>query len=251
VLLSQYNFLTTHRVSDPGGFYIESFRCVLTNWDYIYNLCRNISKEVKSSGYEPDVIIALARGGWFAGRVLCDFLGLDDLSSLKIEHYIGDAAIDTGEPYIRYPLSDSIIEGKRVLIVDDIVDTGKSMISAKAYVESMNPKEVRTASLQYMGSSKIDPDYVGERLEDWAWIVYPWNFMEDMISILTKNMRKEPKKLWSFGDLKHSLYVNHALDPVVFEITQPGRLPEVLEEMDRISRTTSYVIDGKKYWKLL
>ncbi len=240
-----------YRVSDPGGFYIESFRCVLTNWDYIYNLCRNISREVKSSGYEPDVIIALARGGWFAGRVLCDFLGLDDLSSLKVEHYIGAVAIDTGEPYIRYPLSDNVIKGKKVLIVDDIVDTGESMISAKTYVESRNPSEVRTASLQYLGSSKIDPDYVGERLEDWAWIVYPWNFMEDMISILTKNMRKEPEKLWSLEDIKHSLYINHALDPVVFEITQPGRLPEVLEEMDRIYTTTSDIINGKKYWRLL
>ncbi|MDI9393940.1 MAG: phosphoribosyltransferase [Euryarchaeota archaeon] len=240
-----------HRVSDPGGFYIESFRCVLTNWDYIYNLCRNISREVKNSGYEADVIIALARGGWFAGRVLCDFLGLDDLSSLKIEHYIGDAAINTGEPYIRYPLSDDVVEGKRVLIVDDVVDTGESMISAKAYVESKNPKEVRTASLQYMGSSKIDPDYIGERLEDWAWIVYPWNFMEDMISILTKCMRKDSGKLWSLEDIKHSLYVNHALDPIVFEITQPGRLPEVLEEMDRVGRTRSDLIDGKKCWRLL
>lgn len=223
---------------------------MLTNWDYIYNLCRNISKEIKNSGYEPDVIIALARGGWFAGRVLCDFLGLDDLSSLKIEHYIGSAAIDTGEPYIRYPLSDGVIEGKRVLIVDDIVDTGESMLSAKAYVEGRNPIEVRTASLQYLGSSKIDPDYVGERLEDWAWIVYPWNFMEDMISILIKCMRKDAKKLWSLEDLKHSLYINHALEPVVFEITQPGRMPEVLEEMERVRRISSEMINGKKHWRL-
>ena len=165
------------QIPDHGGICIESFKCVLTNWDYIYNLCRNISTEIKHSGYEPDIIIALARGGWFAGRVLCDFLGLDDLSSLKVEHYIGTTAIDSGEPYIKYPLSDNVIEGKKVLIVDDIVDTGESMLSAKAYVEGRKPIEVRTASLQYPGSSKIDPDYVGKRLEDWAWIVYPWNFM--------------------------------------------------------------------------
>ena len=224
---------------------------MLTNWDYIYNLCRNVSTEIKRSEYEPDVIIALARGGWFAGRVLCDFLGLDDLSSLKIEHYVGSTAIDTGEPYIRYPLSDKVIGGKKVLIVDDIVDTGESMLSAKAYVENRNPIEVRTASLQYMGSSKIDPDYVGERLEDWAWIVYPWNFMEDMISILTKCMRKDPKKPWNLEDLKHSLYINHAMDSVVFEITQPGRLPEVLDEMERVRRVISETINGKKHWRLL
>jgi uncharacterized protein len=239
------------QIPDHGGICIESFKCVLTNWDYIYNLCRNISTEIKHSGYEPDIIIALARGGWFAGRVLCDFLGLDDLSSLKVEHYIGATAIDSGEPYIKYPLSDNVIEGKKVLIVDDIVDTGKSMLSAKAYVEGRNPIEVRTASLQYLGSSKIDPDYVGERLEDWAWIVYPWNFMEDMISILAKCMRKDPKKRWSLEDLKHSLYINHAVDPVVFEITQPGRVPEVLEEMERVCRIRSEIISGKKYWKLL
>jgi uncharacterized protein len=214
-------------------------------------LCRNVSKEIKSSGYEPEVIIALARGGWFAGRVLCDFLGLDDLSSLKIEHYIGAVAIDSGEPYIRYPLSDNVMEGKKVLIVDDIVDSGESMLSAKAYVEGRNPKEVRTASLQYLGSSKLDPDYVGERLEDWAWIIYPWNFMEDMISILTKCMKKDPQKQWNLEDLKHSLYINHAVDSVVFEITQPGRLPEVLEEMERVRRVSSGTINGMKHWRLL
>ncbi|MDR7665592.1 phosphoribosyltransferase [Methanosarcina sp. Z-7115] len=224
---------------------------MFTNWDYIYNLCRNVSKEIKRSGYEPEVIIALARGGWFAGRVLCDFLGLDDLSSLKIEHYIGSVAIDSGEPYIRYPLSDNVMEGKKVLIVDDIVDSGESMLSAKAYVEGRNPKEVRTASLQYLGSSKLDPDYVGERLEDWAWIVYPWNFMEDMISILTKCMKKDPQKQWNLEDLKHSLYINHAVDSVVFEITQPGRLPEVLEEMERVRRVSSGTINGMRHWRLL
>ena len=224
---------------------------MLTNWDYIYSLCRNISTEIKRSGYEPDVIIALARGGWFAGRVLCDFLGLDDLSSLKIEHYIGDTAIDTGEPYIRYPLSNNVMEGKKVLIVDDIVDTGESMLSARAYVENHKPMEVRTASLQYLGSSKIDPDYIGERLEGWAWIVYPWNFIEDMTSILTKCMRKDPAKLWNLEDLKHSLYINHDMDSIVFEITQPGRLPEVLEEMERVRKVNSEIINGKKYWRLL
>jgi len=239
------------QIPDYWGICIESFKCVLTNWDYIYGLCRKISTKIKHSTYEPDVIIALARGGWFAGRVICDFLGLDDLSSLKIEHYIGTMAIYSGEPFIKYPLPDNVIEGKKVLIVDDIVDTGESMLSAKTYVESRNPIEVRTASLQYLGSSKIDPDYVGERLEDWAWIVYPWNFMEDMISILTKCMKKYPKKCWSLEDLKHSLYINHAIDPIVFEITQPGRIPEVMEEMERVCRVSSKITGGKQYWQIL
>ncbi|MDD4497175.1 MAG: phosphoribosyltransferase [Methanosarcinaceae archaeon] len=233
------------------GLITESFKCVLTNWDYIYNLCRNVSKEIKLSGYEPDVIIALARGGWFAGRVLCDFLGLDDLTSLKIEHYVGTEAIDTGEPYIRYPLSEEVVEGKRVLIVDDIVDTGESMFSAKTYVEALKPAEVRTASLQYLSCSKIEPEYVGELLEEWVWIVYPWNFMEDMISILGKCMRTDPSGKWDLEALKSVLFRNHSLHPVTFEIAQPGRLIEVLEEMERVGKVSSGIREGKRYWKLL
>lgn len=89
----------------------DKFKCVITNWNYIYDLCRHVANDVKSSNYEPDIIIALARGGWFAGRVLCDFLGLNDLTSLKIEHYVGTAS-SSGGPEIRYPLANDAVEGR-------------------------------------------------------------------------------------------------------------------------------------------
>ncbi|ESS07637.1 MAG: hypothetical protein A07HB70_00178, partial [uncultured archaeon A07HB70] len=70
----------------------EEFDCTVTNWEYIYGLTREVAADVRAGGFDPDVVVALARGGWFAGRCLCDFLGLDDLTSLKIEHYVGTAA---------------------------------------------------------------------------------------------------------------------------------------------------------------
>ena len=45
----------------------DKFKCIITNWDYIYNLCRDVADEIRDSGYEPDTTIALAQGGWFAG----------------------------------------------------------------------------------------------------------------------------------------------------------------------------------------
>ncbi|MDD2439176.1 MAG: phosphoribosyltransferase [Methanosarcinaceae archaeon] len=229
---------------------MESFRCVLTNWDYIYNLCRKISREIKGSGYEPDVIIALARGGWFAGRVLCDFLGLDDLTSLKIEHYVGAEAIDTGEPHIRYPLSKKAVEGKNVLLVDDMVDTGESLLSAKTYIRTLSPAKLKTASLQYLSCSKIEPEYIGERLEEWVWIVYPWNFIEDLTSLLKKAMKADSSEEWELEALKALLLTRHSLHPISFEIAQPGRLLEVLEEMERTGKVSSELKEGKRYWKL-
>ena len=223
----------------------ENFKCVVTNWDYIYQLCRNISKDVRSSGYKPDVIVALARGGWFAGRVLCDFLNLNDLISLKIEHYTGTANAGSG-PRIRYAVDESMIKGKNVLIVDDISDTGKSMIFAMDCISKYGPKEVRTATLQHLLCSQNKADYVGEVLDEWAWVVFPWNFLEDMCDVTYQVMTKDSLKVWTIADIKLGLKKYHQLEPTYFEISQPGRLLEVLGEMEYRGKIRSL---GEGVWE--
>jgi hypothetical protein len=210
----------------------DEFDCVVTNWEYIYGLCRDVSDDVKASAFEPDIVVALARGGWFAGRCLCDFLGLDDLTSLKMEHYVGTAE-RTGEPTVRYPMPEGSVEGKDVLVIDDIADTGGSIRRAYDYVHERNPGEVRTATLQLLGTSEFDPDYVGERLEEWAWIVYPWNFIEDMVDLVGGVMGTDGDGPYTAEELRGLLSAHHDIDRIEMEIAQPGRLDEVLSEMVR------------------
>jgi hypoxanthine phosphoribosyltransferase len=208
------------------------FPCTLTDWDYIYGLCREVADEVKADGYEPDVVVALARGGWFAGRCLCDFLGLDDLASLKIEHYVG-AAEHTGDPTVRYPLPDGGVAGKDVLLVDDIADTGKTLQMATDHVAERDPATVRTATLQLSADSEFEPDYVADRLEEWAWIVYPWNFIEDMEDLLTGVMDEEGGGAFSTTELRRLLAAYHDIERTEFEIVHPGRFTEALRELER------------------
>ncbi|MFC7155633.1 phosphoribosyltransferase [Halomarina halobia] len=210
----------------------DEFNCTITNWDYIYDLCRDVADQVKAAEFEPDVVVALARGGWFAGRCLCDFLGLDDLTSLKMEHYVGTAQ-KTGEPEIRYPMPEGSVEGKDVLIIDDIADTGGSIRHAHEYVSDRDPGEVRTATLQLLGTSEFDPDYVGERLEEWTWVVYPWNFIEDMIDLTSGVMEKAGAASYTVEELRHYLNEYHDIQRIEMEIAQPGRMGEVLDEMER------------------
>jgi hypoxanthine phosphoribosyltransferase len=210
----------------------EEFRCTITNWDYIYGLCRDVADDVKASDFEPDVVVALARGGWFAGRCLCDFLGLDDLTSLKMEHYVGTAQ-KSGEPEVRYPMPEGSVADKDVLIIDDIADTGGSIRRAHEYVHERDPDDVRTATLQLLGTSEFEPDYVGERLDEWAWVVYPWNFIEDMIDLIAGVMRKADEETFEAEDVRHYLSTYHEVDRIGMEIAQPGRLPEVMTEMER------------------
>jgi hypoxanthine phosphoribosyltransferase len=210
----------------------EQFPCTITTWDYIYGLCRQVSAEVRGDSYSPDVIVALARGGWFAGRCMCDFLGLDDLTSLKIEHYVGTAAA-SGSPSVRYPLPEGSVADKRVLIVDDIADTGRSLQRAEAYVRSREVAAVRTATLQLLDTSAVTPDYVGETLDEWAWIVYPWNFIEDMTDLIAGVLRKASVQGARPEEIRRLLTEYHGIDPVAMEIAQPDRLDEVLAEMTR------------------
>ncbi|MDG5759308.1 phosphoribosyltransferase [Natronococcus sp. A-GB1] len=210
----------------------DDFDCTITNWDYIYSLCRDVSDEVRRDDFEPDVIVALARGGWFAGRCICDFLGMDDLTSLKMEHYVGTAE-KSGEPTVRYPMPEGSVEGKDVLIIDDIADTGGSIERAHEYVDERNAGEVRTATLQLLQTSEYEPDYIGECLEEWTWVVYPWNFIEDMIDLISGAMERADREQFTSEEIRHFLSEYHGIERMEMEIAQPDRLQEVLREMDR------------------
>lgn len=210
----------------------EKIKCTVTNWNYIYDLCRDLSASVVESGYEPDVVVALARGGWFAGRILCDFLDISDLMSLKVEHYVGTARL-ADECQIRYPLEADMISGKKVLIADDIADTGKSLQHSLDYVRELKPSDCKTGVLQMLFTSKITPNYYAEFLDDWIWVVYPWNFVEDMIDLILKLMAKEKRDIWDKKSIKVGLNDLFSINPIQLDIAQPRRLPEILNEMQR------------------
>ena len=224
----------------------DNFDCTITNWEYIYGLCRDVSDQVKAVDFEPDVVVALARGGWFAGRCICDFLGLDDLTSLKMEHYVGTAE-KGGKPKVRYPMPEGSVAGKDVLVIDDIADTGGSIERAYEYVTDRNAGEVRTATLQLLETSEFEPDFVGERLAEWTWIVYPWNFIEDMIDLVSGVMAKADGETFEIGDIRHALSAFHGIDRIEMEIAQPDRMDEVIAEMERRGEVESA---GDDAWRL-
>ena len=161
----------------------EGFECEIMTWDQFYELARSVAEKIKDSGYRPDFMVGLARGGWVLSRVLCDFLGVKDLVSIKVEHW-GVTATPDGKARIKYAF-DVDLTGRKVLVVDDITDTGESMMVAVDYVRTKNPEEVRTAALRHIQGSKFTPDYYGDEIT-WRWVVFPWNYVEDMCNLLPK-----------------------------------------------------------------
>ncbi|MCS7119345.1 MAG: phosphoribosyltransferase [Archaeoglobaceae archaeon] len=160
------------------------FKCHLYTWKDIENLCIKLAEIIKSSGFQVDAIVAIARGGWVPARILADLLGVKELYSVKTEHW-GIVATITGKAKITQPLSVTL-DGKNVLIVDDVADTGETIKIVKDHVTSLKAKDVRTAVLDYKKTSTFVPDYFAIEMDSWKWIIYPWSIREDLKGLITK-----------------------------------------------------------------
>lgn len=89
----------------------------------IYALLLDLADQIRKADF--DVIVGVARGGWSPTRIMSDLLENPELANVKAEFYLGVAKTKS-EPVITQPVSVSV-RGKKVLIVDDVVDTGKSL----------------------------------------------------------------------------------------------------------------------------
>jgi hypoxanthine phosphoribosyltransferase len=125
-------------------------KCRILTFEEIYELSRQLANKVKDSNYLPTTIVALARGGWVPARLLCDFMGVTDLISLKVEHWL-ETGRTKDEATVRYPLNTEL-NGKRLLLVDDVADTGKSLIAATDYLSRL-ADSMKAATMQYFPSS--------------------------------------------------------------------------------------------------
>jgi hypothetical protein len=186
---------------------MENFECWLPSWDYLNNSCKRIAKKIKEDKFRPDLVIALSRGGFVPARSICDMLIIKDLVSIKVDHWGITASMD-GKASIRYPLKVDLT-GKKILVVDDITDSGESMIVSLDFLKSLNPKEIKTAAALHIKTSKFKPDYYGEEI-DWKWVVFPWNYVEDMCNIVPKVL--DEKKSKSLEEVRNDLKRNFKID---------------------------------------
>lgn len=170
--------------------------CEMITWGRFYALCRRLAAAVRESGFRPDAIVAIGRGGWMPGRVLSDLLGEMNLTEFKVEHYHGARR----EPLarVRYPLAADLT-GLRVLLVDDVSDTGDTYRVGLEHLHAASrPREVRTAALHHKVVSTFEPDLYAARVVRWRWIIYPWAVVEDLAGLIAA-MDPRPETIEAMG----------------------------------------------------
>lgn len=158
-------------------------KCRRTTWSDADRWADAIADRVQASGELPETLVALTRGGWVPARLLADRLKRKRLVSLRAQHW-GVTATPSGQAEITEGLSGSV-EGQRVLIVDDITDTGQSLELALEHVRAAGALAVETATCLHITHSKFRPTYFAEAIErdDWVWVVFPWNYWEDLATL--------------------------------------------------------------------
>jgi len=169
---------------------MENFKCELLSWDYIRELSEIVAEKIKGSGFKPDLIIGVTRGGWVPAMNLSDLLGIKDLLALKVEHW-GITATKSGRAELKFPL-DVELEGKKVLLVDDLTDTGESLKVSMKHLRELNPGEVKTVTLIHKSQSEFVPDFYAERRKEWKWLIFPWNLNEDLTNLVGRVLEKKP-----------------------------------------------------------
>ncbi len=176
--------------------------CYVLDFDDIYNYAYQTANKVKKSGWKPDAIVGIARGGWVHARIACDLLAVRDLFSVKVDHW-GVTATKDGKAKLTCPLTGDVT-GKRVLVVDDITDTGESLTMTVDHVKECGPSDVKSATLMHIVGSKFKPDFFGVE-GAWAWEIWPWNFYEDLTALITTIFEGEKLKEFSTAELKKHL----------------------------------------------
>ena len=180
---------------------MADLKFLFLSWDDVQNLCEQVSDTIKDSGYKPDLLIAISRGGFDPARIMSDQLDIRKLASLQVIYYTG---LNTrrDEPEVLFPLNAQV-KGLKVLVIDDVSDSGNSLIAVKKYVEDKGATQVKLATLHHKPWSKFRPDYYAEEVD--KWIIYPWEPREsvkDLVHMLTeKGVSKEdiPEKLREIG----------------------------------------------------
>lgn len=167
---------------------MEKLRFISPGWENIFSLSLKLAEKIRHSenGIKFDLIVGVSRGGLVATRLMSDLLSIENVQIVRSEYYT-DVGKTLQKPRITQKIQVPIV-GKNVLLVDDVADTGESLIEIRKYLAAKRPKRLILATLYIKPWTKIMPDYYAAKTS--AWIVFPWERLEAIRSLSAKGGEK-------------------------------------------------------------
>lgn len=145
------------------------------SWESFEEDMKNLSAKILST-FKPDAVVSIATGGWVPARVLKNYIKAD-FFSLGGNSY-DDRNNTQGKLEFYQEIESSMIKGKKVLVIDEMCETGVTMKTALEKIQAFGPKELKSAVIHTKPKSIIKPDFY-IWLAGPEWIVYPWEKIKE------------------------------------------------------------------------
>lgn len=141
-------------------------------WSDVGVATRELAQRIADSGFDPEVVVAIARGGLLVGGALAYALGVKSCGSINVELYTGvDETLP--EPLVLPPhLDGGSLAGKRVLLADDVSQSGLTLRLAVDILRQTGA-DVRSACFYTKPQTVYAPDWSWRDTD--RWIVFPWS----------------------------------------------------------------------------
>lgn len=159
-------------IDDSGVAELPEPEREVLGWDQFGEASRELAQTVVDSGFEPEVVVAIARGGLLLAGSISYALGAKACGALNVEFYTGVGTV-LPEPVVLPPMIDEgALAGKRVLLVDDVSDSGRTLAKVVELISAWGA-EVKTVCLYTKPRTILAPDFEWRRTD--KWITFPWS----------------------------------------------------------------------------
>ncbi len=147
-------------------------------WEAFGEATRAISRAIVADGFEPEVVVAIARGGLLPGGAIAYGLGAKNCGALNVEFYTGVGEVLAAPEVLPPALDITYLAGRRVLLVDDVADSGRTLALAVELLRS-HGADMRSATVYIKPGTIATPDYWWR--ETSLWIDFPWSWKGSVI----------------------------------------------------------------------
>ena len=142
-------------------------------WDGFGQATRDLARSIVADDFAPEVVVAIARGGLLPAGAIAYGLGVKSCGALNVEFYTGIGTVLDAPELLPPDLDLGYLPGKRVLLVDDVADSGRTLALAVRMLEEAGA-DVRSVCIYTKPGSVATPDYSWRETD--LWINFPWSF---------------------------------------------------------------------------
>ena len=142
-------------------------------WDGFGEASRDIARAILAEGFVPEVVVAIARGGLLPAGAIAYGLGVKNCGAINVEFYTGIGTVLDAPELLPPELDMTYLDGRRVLLVDDVADSGRTLDLAVRLLTERGA-DVRSAVIYTKPTTIVVPDFSWKATS--LWIDFPWSF---------------------------------------------------------------------------